>query len=545
MIYFASAILAMFITIALIPVFKSLALKMNAAIDMPDERKTHHSPMARIGGLSMALGILVPVTLWCPLNDFTRAVMWGGGIIVVFGVIDDCLNLNFKIKFSAQAAAALLVIYFGHLRITHLGLLLPENYLLPEFIAIPLTLVSIVGVTNAVNLSDGLDGLAGGISLLSYICLGFLAYQAGYAAIAIISMAMAGAILGFLRFNTYPASIFMGDAGSQLLGFMLIVLSLSLTQANQPLSPVLPLLLIALPVLDTCMVMYERVMAGRPVFKPDHNHIHHKFMQLGFFHTEAVFIIYVLQSIFVTIAFVFRYHSEWLLLGIFFVAGGFLISLFALAHKVNWQRRRYDFLDKIVKANLREFKNHVLIKVSGRIITIGIPLLMVFSSFFPRELPGYMTTFACIWGVIIAAVLYWKKDMVGMIIRLILFMTIPYIIYFSEVKPAAWVTEELLVILHLFYGILALFTVLTLKYTRRAKGFKISPMDFLILFIAFVLPNLPDAQIQNFHFGVIAAKVIVLFFGYEVVIGELRENMKWLSISTITLLAVIFVRGFL
>jgi UDP-GlcNAc:undecaprenyl-phosphate GlcNAc-1-phosphate transferase len=543
MTYFAALLLSMFITIALIPVFKTVALRMNAAIALPDDRKVHSIPMPQVGGISMALAIVVPIIMWCVKDAFIQSVLISSGVIVLFGVIDDCVNLNYRIKFSSQAIASLIVILYGGLKVQSLGALLPEDVLLPDFIAIPLTVIVIVGVTNAVNLSDGLDGLAGGISLLSYVCIAYLAYQSEEAGIVIISMSMVGAILGFLRFNTYPASIFMGDTGSQLLGFLAIVLALALTQGNTPLSPVLPLLLIGFPVLDTLTVMYERLVSGRPIFKPDKNHIHHKFIRRGLFHTEAVFSIYVLQAIFISAAFIFRFYSDWFLIIVYLSLGMLLFGGFIWADKAGWKRQRYDLLDKVIKGRLREIRDTLLIKIAGRIITGGLPLLMVLSCIMPDRIPPHLSVLAMMLGGGILLAWYLRKNLIPMSIRLSLFMVIPSVMYFSERSPSSWVTEDVFIWYHLLMGIVILFTILTLKYTRRQKGFKVTPLDFLILFIALILPHLTSGQVQTINYGVIAAKIIVMFFGYEVLIGELRENMKWLSLSTLTLLSLIVIKG--
>jgi len=165
--------------------------------------------------------------------------------------------------------AALVIILYGGITIDNLGVLLPEGYLLPKAISILLTLMVIVGVTNAINLSDGLDGLAGGITLLTFICIAYLAFRCENIAIAISAVAAAGAIFGFLRYNTHPAVIFMGDSGSQFIGFLAIVLPVALTQQNTPLSPFLPLIILGFPILDTMTVMTERIADGRSPFVAD------------------------------------------------------------------------------------------------------------------------------------------------------------------------------------------------------------------------------------------------------------------------------------
>ena len=201
---------------------------------------------------------------------------------------------------------------------------------MPGYIAIPFTVLIIVGVTNAINLSDGLDGLAGGMSLLIFCCIAYLAHLEGESTIVLVSACLAGAIFGFLRFNTYPATIFMGDSGSQFLGFSAVVLSLMITQGRTPLSPLLPLVILGFPILDTVIVMAERVAERRPIFSADKNHLHHRLIRLGFFHTEAVTAIYVIQAFLVVAAIFLKYHSEWLLFGGYVIFSLLIVAVFSV-----------------------------------------------------------------------------------------------------------------------------------------------------------------------------------------------------------------------
>ena len=268
MIYFTTLLLSMFITIVLIPILKGMAVRVNA-VDIPNSRKVHTKPIPRIGGVAMAIGTLVPILLWFPGSPMIRAIFIGAAIIVFSGAVDDIKQLGYKAKFAGQVIAALVIILYGGITINNLGVLMPDGYLLPKAISIGLTLLVIVGVTNAINLSDGLDGLAGGITLLTFICIAYLAFRCENLAIAISAVAAAGAIFGFLRYNTHPAVIFMGDAGSQFLGFLAIVLPVALTQENTPLSPFLPLIILGFPILDTVTVMTERIADGRSPFVAD------------------------------------------------------------------------------------------------------------------------------------------------------------------------------------------------------------------------------------------------------------------------------------
>lgn len=532
---------------ALIPIFKTVAMKMNI-VDVPNERKVHDQPMPKVGGIAMTFGALIPVLFFTfrQTHAFNRSVLIGAGIVVVFGFLDDIKDLGYKTKFFGQVLAALIVIFFGGVKITCLGTLLPENYTLPIFIAVPLTLIAIVGVTNAINLSDGLDGLAGGIMLLTFICIGYLAYRCEHVFIAMMSASMVGAIFGFLRYNTYPATLFMGDSGSQLLGFLGITLSLGLTQDHTPLSPLLPMILLGFPVLDTLTVMAERLVNGKSMFVADKNHFHHKFIGLGLFHNEAVFLIYVMHAALVTFAFMFRFYSEWLLLFFYLISSGVVLTLIFLAYRNGFRFQRPGVFDRVVKQRLKIFKEEqTLIRSTFGAIEIVLPILLIFTCFLPADVPSYWSIISIIFTLIIFFSGIFKKEWAGMSLRLALYLLIPFLIYFSESNRVAWAANGGFKFYNLSFGMLAIFVILTIKYTRRTKGFKATPMDFLILFVALVIPNLPDPNIQSFQMGMVATKVIVLLFSYEVWICELRGRLGRAGSSTIAALLVLAVRGFL
>jgi len=544
MTFFSTLLLSMFITISLIPVFRRLAIRLQA-FDYPDARKVHRLPLPKSGGAAMAAGVLVPVLLWVPMNDLARAILIGSGILVVFGLIDDFKNLSYKAKFVGQLAAALTVILYGGVKIQSLGMLLPDDVLVPDWLAIPLTLIAIVGVTNAINLSDGLDGLAGGICLLSFGCIGYLAYRGENLMITTFSVAMIGAIVGFLRYNTYPATLFMGDAGSQLLGFSAVTLSVGLTQGNTPLSPLLPLILLGFPVLDTLTVMSERITKGRSPFKADKNHLHHKLLRVNLFHTEAVFVIYVIQAFLVTAAFILRFYSEWLLLIGYVVFSGVIVFGFVVAEKSGWKLNR-GFLDRKIKQRLKGLKDKQLpVKVAFRITCLGFAVLVLFSCFVPASVPMPFSLFSIVIAGLILVTWLAKKDWMTYAVRIAIFLFIPVLIYVGAMDMTSWCNGAFSKVYNLSFGVLALFAILTLKFTRRQLGFRVSPVDFLILFVALVVPNLPDEQIRSLHLGLVAAKIIVLFFSFEVIVGELRGQLNRFGLSAIVAMVIIGVRGLL
>ncbi|HXW69017.1 MAG TPA: MraY family glycosyltransferase [Dissulfurispiraceae bacterium] len=515
-------------------------------VDIPDVRKIHTIPVPRIGGLAMALGASVPVILWSAADDFLRAYFIGAGVLVLFGLVDDMKGLGHKAKFAGQIVAALVAVLYGGVRIVSLGSLLPDWMQLPEWFAAPLSLVAVVGVTNAINLADGLDGLAGGISLLSFWVIGYLAYLVGSDSVVLLSLALAGAIFGFLRFNTHPASLFMGDTGSQLLGFSAVVLAMKITQGDTPLSPVLPLIILGFPVLDTLTVMVERIREGRHIFSADMDHFHHRLIRLGLSQSEAVFAIYVIQSMMIVSAMLFRYQSEWLLLAGYFVFSVVIISGFAIADHNALRLRRSYKIENAVKGKLRTFRdNNWTIKISFSMSKLIIPLLFIFSCFLPARVPFYVAVMSSCFGLFIAGTfVFFRKKYLGGCLRLVLYLTIPIVLYLASEGMTAWMNDDLLLLYRSCFGIVALLMILTVRFTRRKKGFRVSTMDFLIIFIAIIVPNLTGQFVQSQNLGLLAVEIIVFFFGYEVLINEVREKFNVLAISTLAAVVVLGVRGF-
>jgi UDP-GlcNAc:undecaprenyl-phosphate GlcNAc-1-phosphate transferase len=542
MILFSTFLISTIITILLMPIFTNLACKLNF-YDFPNSRKIHCDPVPRIGGVAMALGAFIPIIIWTPMSEFIKALLIGSGILVIFGLADDIKDTSFKTKFIGQILAALVVILYGGLKIEGLGMFAPKGFILPVWLSIPLTLVIIVAVTNAINLSDGLDGLAGGISLLTFLCIGYLSYLNQFQAFEIMSVAMVGSIFGLLRYNTHPATVFMGDAGSQLLGFVAITLSLALTRESNQISLTLILLILGVPMIDTLSVMVQRILKGRSPFTADKNHLHYKIMNLGFYHSESVLVLYLVHASLVCMGLIFRYMPAWFLLSFYLLFSGALLAAIFIGESNGWRVKRYDFIDKVIKGHLRKLREeNFIIKISFKAIEIGFIFLLLFSCFLPQHIHIYFSlTSMALLGLIL---LTWKikKEWTALVIEVSMFLLIPFLVYLSE-KDVAYLINTTLIKTYAFsYGILIFFVLLTLKFTRRS-GFKTTPMDFLILIIALVVPNLPDERIRSWQMGLVAAKIIVLFFTYEIIKGELRLNTKKLEVTGIIALLVISIRG--
>ncbi|OGC94640.1 MAG: glycosyl transferase [candidate division Zixibacteria bacterium RBG_16_53_22] len=544
MVFLSTLLISLFTTIVLIPALGAVAGKFNA-MDIPDERKVHERPIPRTGGIAMAAGAIIPVLLWAHGDGFVRAYLAGAAILVCFGIVDDCRGITPKWKFLGQFAASLVVIFLGGLKIRTLGMLLPGYADLSGWVSVPLTMLAIMGVTNAINLADGLDGLAGGICLLIFCTIGFLAYLQGDVIIGLVCLAMAGAIFGFLRYNTHPATVFMGDTGSQLLGFSAITLSLDLTQGNTALSPILPLFLLGIPVLDTLLVMILRLKRRKSPFSADKNHIHHHLMALGLHHGESVIVIYTCQAFLVVAAYLLRYYSDWMLLGIylgFSVAAVFLISV--TSHN-EWNVKSDSFVPMF--PGFRYMKD---VKQKGNVIRtvmpalqVGPPLLLFFTCLLPSGLPAYAPYCTLGFAGLIAATWALKWDALEEVLRVTLYLFIPFAVYESSHAPSDWAKGVPFQLYNGTFFLLAMLVILGSKLSRRQVGFKSTPLDFLIFFLALVVPNLPEQNIQAYQLGKVGAKIVIFYFSYEVLMVELQGKLGVLALWTGAALVALSIRA--
>lgn len=539
MTYLTTLFTAVLVTIALTPFFSVLAMRLQW-VDLPNERKVHTIPIPRVGGEAMALGAFIPLCYWLHADSFVLSYLAGSAVLVLVGGVDDVRELSPRVKFAGQGGAALIAIFGGGVRIESLGSLVSENLLLPGWLSVPLTLVAMVGVTNAINLSDGLDGLAGGISLLIFAGIGYLAFLDGNTVIGLISLALFGALFGFLRFNTHPASVFMGDAGSQLLGFSAITLSIALTQGHPTaLSPVLPLILLGFPILDTLTVMTVRMSQGRSPFSADKNHFHHHLMALGFRHPESVLIIYLFQTLLLLAAVHFRFYPDWgLLLGYLTFSLAILIG-FSDALRRGRTIRRFDLFDAKISGRLRLIKRDgALIRRSFRVFEVMVPLLLFVTSLLSERPPFWLSVLFVCCALLILIALFLGKGVLPLLLRFVLYLFIPFSVYLSRGESGGWVLPYLR-FYNASFGAVAVLMIVVSKFSRRKGGFRSTPMDFLILILALVVPNLPEQAIQEYQIGLTAAKILLLYFSFEVLQAETRGDFKKLGFATVaSLLAV-------
>ena len=282
------------------PLAVKLAYKIGA-VDVPkDERRMHTKPIPRLGGIAIVFGFFAAVICFCVLPWEIIGILLGALIIVALGVFDDRNPLPAVFKFCVQILAALIPVMFG-VKIeffTNPNLFSASEYWVLGGISIPITVLWIVGLTNAVNLIDGLDGLAAGVASISSLCLVIIALLVSDYNIAVLTACLAGACFGFLPYNFNPAKIFMGDSGSTFLGYMLACISIEgVFKGYAVVSFAVPLLIVALPLFDTSTAILRRLKNKKPIMSPDRGHIHHRLIDMGFSQKQAVLILYAISAL--------------------------------------------------------------------------------------------------------------------------------------------------------------------------------------------------------------------------------------------------------
>ncbi|MDX8361184.1 MULTISPECIES: MraY family glycosyltransferase [Bacillaceae] len=307
MIYLTSLI-CLIISILITPLVKKFAYKIGAT-DRPNQRKVHQKIMPRLGGLAIYISFLIGVLILRPQDEFQLAILIGSAIIILTGVLDDVFELSAKIKLGGQLLAAGVVV-LGGVQVEFINLPFGGELQFGWF-SIPLTILWIVGITNAINLIDGLDGLAAGVSAIALITITGMAMIKGDIFVVSIGLIMLGSIIGFLFYNFHPAKIFMGDTGALFLGYMIAVLSLLGFKNVTFISLIVPIIVLGVPISDTFFAIIRRIVNKKPLSAPDKSHLHHCLLRLGYSHRQTVLVIYGISAMFGVAAVIFSQVTIW------------------------------------------------------------------------------------------------------------------------------------------------------------------------------------------------------------------------------------------
>lgn len=525
---FYSFLTSLLVSMALIPVFMSTAGSLHF-LDYPGERKVHALPVARVGGIAFACGAAVGILLWKTNDPLIMWTLLGSLVLLLFGIWDDRVGLSHRTKFLGQCLAAAVVVLGNAVRLDVVPFTHGET--LQWWASIPLTMLVIVAVTNAVNMADGLDGLAGGLSLLSFAGMAILAHGAGDYSLLLIVTGVLGGLLGFLRFNTFPARVFMGDAGSQFLGFVLSVVAISLSNsARGGYAPALALLLIGLPILDALGVMAERRRAGTSLFVGDKRHVHHKLLALGCTHQETVILTYGLQALMVASAYVLRWHSDAHLVIAYLLLATPVLGLFVITAwgELRWTRARSlgrEPAGVSVASGSPPHGERVL-----SMMEVCIALFLLVGILLPREVPRDFGLLAFAWGgLLMIGYLAYPRG-IPMLIRGGLYVGTAFVLFLSERAPigAGWPTLPLL---NVFFLGMALLVVVAMR-VRGETDFQTTPLDWLMIILVGAVMSMAELTIGETRLAPVLARMMVLFFAYEVVLQTrhaVLARWQWLS----------------
>jgi UDP-GlcNAc:undecaprenyl-phosphate GlcNAc-1-phosphate transferase len=308
-VFFAIFFLSLLFSFVLTRYVRDFASRRGWVAIPSQERHLHSSPLPRLGGvaifisfsLSMVAAVLVAFYVphlrsALPLKTLLT-ILVPASIVFLLGVYDDLYTVGPYVKFAVQSLAATML-FMGGLRILNIPVLFGEHQL-PWFVGLPFTILWVLAITNAFNLIDGLDGLAAGSALFSTLVVFVVTLLNGYSLVTVMTIALAGAILGFLRYNFNPATIFLGDSGSLFIGFLLSALALAGAQKAPTIVAVaIPVVSFGLPILETSLSILRRLISGRPVFTADREHIHHKLLQHGLTHRQVVIVLYAVSAVF-------------------------------------------------------------------------------------------------------------------------------------------------------------------------------------------------------------------------------------------------------
>ena len=285
------------VVVILMPVVIKIANHVNA-LDMPNERKVHKEPMPRLGGLAIFFGFLVGYMLFCTPTTQMNSILIGSFILILVGIFDDIKPISPKIKFSGQLLSAIILVFYGNVIMQELSAF--GLYINFGIFAKPITVLFVVAVINCMNLIDGLDGLASGIADIFFMTITIIATLMGsYGGLdSALTLIMIGATSGFLLYNFHPAKIFMGDSGSMFLGYMISVISLLGFKNVTLTSFFIPIVILAIPILDTLFAIIRRLLKGQSFAKADKEHFHHQILKMAGNQTKTVLIIYLIQVLF-------------------------------------------------------------------------------------------------------------------------------------------------------------------------------------------------------------------------------------------------------
>lgn len=536
-----------FLSMLLVPVTSALARRIGA-IDIPKSRSSHARPIPRMGGLAMSLSLAMACLAYLPANAFLLAFLSGLFAIVVTGVIDDTFEISPRWKFAGQIVAATLFVSLSGMQIEHIGDIVGLGDIELGRAAPAFTVFCLVGAMNAFNLVDGLDGLASGISVIAAVFLGYFALSAHAGELMIIDVSLIGAIIGFLRYNSYPARVFMGDSGSLMLGYVVTVLLISLSHSasNVPIAALA--MVVALPLLDTLLVMGRRIHFGRSPFDPDRTHLHHRLIELGWSHPTVVVMIYGVMLAFGFLAIMLQGHPRWVIFSSLVGLGSWVFAAVALAQKAGFRNRVRSAkrLEAIRHTHAFRRVSEVLTATAQPIGTAVIAGLLLPALFAPLLALSWkkVVMLCCIAALLVFFTLRHRanKNIMHGVLYLAIF-ALMLVYNLSGLAYPSWLETYISAL----SVIVLMWVLLKMVFAEHGEVIFASELELLLLFISWFIPFV---VLKELHIspGVLRAvqKACLLSIPFllamKINIRNLEGNDRWVTIPLIVALVVVAAR---
>lgn len=526
---------ALLLATALVPMLAAKAAYLGL-LDEPSARKIHRAAVPRVGGIAIAVGTLLSILLWFPVRTEITGYIAGGIVIVAFGIADDRFDLDYRIKFVGQIGAAIAFMLIGDIQLTRVPF--EYGHVWPAWLGSLLTILALVGVTNAVNLSDGMDGLAAGTSLLAAAAIGYLAYTGGDGTIALVALSLISATLGFLRYNTHPAQVFMGDAGSQFLGYSIAALSIILVEeSNTAISPLVPVLLLGLPILDTLYVMVRRVFSGRSPFSPDRLHLHYRLLDAGMTQQTAVTIIYAMQASLILIAWLLQFAHDLTLLGAYLAFCTALLLGVKVLHLGKPQTSTGNIAQHGERISVAPWYPRAIAaaRTIGRAVVLGgvsimLPIAAVLSNGTSLDIAWFSLALL----LLLITTLRWRWMPILYADRLAAYGTSAMIVYLVSDQGPPLIFG--LSLFHVSILLIALGIGLWLKFGNDNE-FRVNALDLLIALVVAIVPQI--SVVKDNGMGSLIIETAVLLYACELILNRRKRGRDVFRIATLAALAVL------
>ena len=534
--YLYGFFLALLSSLILLPFLMKYASQLGL-VDNPtgSSRKLHKAPMPRSGGLGIIIPTGVAILVVLPWNDSILSFLFSSLIIVGFGLLDDVIELKPTQKLVGQALGVTLAMV-GGMTISNVPFI--DNS--PAWLSYALTFVFVMAVINGVNFSDGMDGLAAGTTLMALVLIFLLAVEGNDIQVAIIAASICAALVGFLRFNTHPATIFMGDAGSQFLGFSVAWLAITVSQTEtSTLTRVMPLLILGIPIMDVLQVICVRIKKKLPLPGPDREHFHHQIGKLGLPQAGVVATIYILQLILLLGAFLMQHNSDTEALVFYICYLVVVLGLLYAIHLQGWRIRGANAFGGVNRRNWFFRRASFLHPYSGKFYGSSLAGLLVVFAVMSTEMPKGFIYIALIIATSVLCVRLVARGRWALLIgRVSTYSATTFCVYgmtLSSHPQASFGVFDLML------ALLTVALVVSIRTTRK-QYFWLTPQDLLVLFFVILLgPSLSLDLGSGVNSGALMFHTILLLYIGEYVLARgpvAQKRITTAALFSLFLLAI-------